>query len=89
MTERTATNDQRGGRASRRPPAGVRLWRRREGRVLGGVCAGIAELVGADVRTVRLLFVLSGPPSLGFTFLGYLLLWLMIPAAPATSGAGS
>jgi len=57
--------------------------------VLGGVCAGIAELVGADVRTVRLLFVLSGPPSLGFTFLGYLLLWLMIPAAPATSGAGS
>lgn len=85
MTERSRVNGR--GRSARGPADGVRLRRRLEGRVLGGVCGGIAELVGADVRTVRVLFVLSAPPSLGTTFLGYLLLWLLIPTGPVTAGA--
>lgn len=49
-----------------------------QGRLLGGVAAGLARYLGADVNLVRLGFVL-------LTFLGgaavpvYILAWLLIP----------
>lgn len=60
-----------------------RLLRRREGRVLFGLCAGIADYVGADVRTIRWLFVLTGVLTLGTMVVGYLLLALMTGREPA------
>ncbi|WP_426562890.1 PspC domain-containing protein [Angustibacter sp. McL0619] len=36
-----------------------RLTRPREGRMLGGVCAGVAQYTGVDVTVVRLLAVAS------------------------------
>ncbi|WP_037578067.1 PspC domain-containing protein [Phaeacidiphilus oryzae] len=54
------------------------LSRPRSGRVLGGVCAGIARRFGLEPWTVRGLFLLScllpGPQ-----FLVYLALWLLLP----------
>lgn len=54
------------------------LTRPREGRRIGGVCAGLALRFGVSARTVRIVFVLScllpGPQ-----FILYLALWLLIP----------
>jgi phage shock protein PspC (stress-responsive transcriptional regulator) len=57
------------------------LTRPREGKVIAGVCAGIAERYGWDANMVRLLFVLScllpGPQ-----FVVYLALWALMPKRP-------
>jgi phage shock protein PspC (stress-responsive transcriptional regulator) len=67
-------------RRARRPQGAGPLARPRAGgRVLGGVAAGIARFVGADVRVVRALWVVSSVPSLGITAFGYLALWLLLP----------
>lgn len=58
--------------------ASSRLVRPRDGRVLGGVCAGIADRFGWDRTLVRVLTVLSilipGPQVLA-----YLIAWIAIP----------
>lgn len=59
------------------------LQRPVNGRILGGVCAGIADRFGWRPSTVRLLFLLScllpGPQ-----FLAYLAMWILIPSEPRT-----
>jgi phage shock protein PspC (stress-responsive transcriptional regulator) len=58
------------------------------GRVIGGVCAGIADRFGIGRNTVRLLAVLScllpGPQ-----FVIYLILWIAIPSEHPSVIAGS
>jgi phage shock protein PspC (stress-responsive transcriptional regulator) len=55
-----------------------RLYRIREGRVVAGVCAGLAAYFGIDPTLVRLAFAL-------FTIFGgagvllYLVAWIVIP----------
>jgi phage shock protein PspC (stress-responsive transcriptional regulator) len=57
------------------------LSRPTSGRMIAGVCAGIAQRYGWKVKTVRLAFVLScllpGPQ-----FVVYLVLWLTMPERP-------
>jgi phage shock protein PspC (stress-responsive transcriptional regulator) len=57
------------------------LSRPTSGRMIAGVCAGIAQRYGWKVKTVRLAFVLScllpGPQ-----FVLYLILWLTMPERP-------
>jgi phage shock protein PspC (stress-responsive transcriptional regulator) len=59
-------------------PTTPTLTRVREGKVIAGVCAGIAARYGWDANVVRLVFVLScllpGPQ-----FVVYLALWLLMP----------
>jgi phage shock protein PspC (stress-responsive transcriptional regulator) len=54
------------------------LVRPRHGRMIAGVCAGIARRFGWSTGTVRLVFVLScllpGPQVLV-----YLILWVLMP----------
>ncbi len=54
------------------------LSRPRHGRMIGGVCAGLARRFGTTPGTVRLIAVLScllpGPQ-----FVAYLILWAIIP----------
>ena len=54
------------------------LVRPRQGRVVGGVCAGIARPLETSARLVRLFAVLSiilpGPQVLA-----YVLLWILMP----------
>jgi phage shock protein PspC (stress-responsive transcriptional regulator) len=58
------------------------LARPRQGRLIGGVCAGIAQRFDLRPKTVRLLALLScllpGPQ-----FVLYLVLWVMLPEEPA------
>lgn len=71
-------------RRARRPIGADRPLRRaRRGKVLGGVCAGIAEFVGTRTSIVRALWVVSLVPSLGITALAYPAAWWLIPPAPA------
>ncbi|HEU0087630.1 MAG TPA: PspC domain-containing protein [Pseudonocardiaceae bacterium] len=54
------------------------LTRPQDGKVIAGVCAGLADWLGWRANTVRLLFLLScllpGPQ-----FLIYLVLWVIMP----------
>lgn len=72
-----------------RHPVGTerRLRRSREGRILLGLCAGIALYVGADVARIRWLFVITGVLTLGTLAAAYLLLSLMISPAPKAATA--
>jgi phage shock protein PspC (stress-responsive transcriptional regulator) len=60
-------------------------WQRpRDGRMLAGVCAGLAEQFGISVSLVRLAFVLGTFFSGGFFLILYLGLWLAMPQADAS-----
>jgi phage shock protein C len=54
-----------------------RLTRSRN-RMLGGVCAGLAEFFGLDPTLVRLFFVFFGIFAGGGVLL-YILLWIIVP----------
>lgn len=56
-----------------------RLTRSRD-KVLGGVCAGIAEYFGWDPSIVRIAYVLISIISAAFPgLLVYIILWIVIP----------
>jgi len=60
------------------PPMGTDLVRPRSGRVVAGVCAGLARRFGVSATLVRALFVVSvvlpGPQVLL-----YAALWVLMP----------
>ncbi|HEY4269790.1 MAG TPA: PspC domain-containing protein [Galbitalea sp.] len=62
------------------------LRRPTNGRIIGGVCAGIADRFGLGRGTVRLIALLScllpGPQ-----FIAYIVLWIAIPAEQARATA--
>ncbi len=56
----------------------LRLSRRNK--MIGGVCGGIAEWLGWDVTTVRVLYVLVCILSAAFPgILAYVVLWILMP----------
>ena len=56
------------------------LVRPRDGRVLGGVCAGLGQRFGLDPWPARLLFVLILLVIPGSQILIYPILWILMPA---------
>ncbi|MFD7559461.1 MULTISPECIES: PspC domain-containing protein [unclassified Streptomyces] len=62
------------------------IVRPRDGRMIGGVCAGLARRFGIKANTMRVIFVVScllpGPQ-----FLIYLALWLLLPNEKPASTA--
>jgi phage shock protein C len=67
-----------GGSGPYRPATGRRLERKRQGRWVAGVCAGLADYLGADatvvrvIMTVLVLFAGLGP-------LAYVVCWVLMP----------
>jgi phage shock protein C len=55
-----------------------RLYRRREGRVVAGVCAGLAAYFGVDANLIRLAFAVLTIFG-GTGVLVYLIAWAVIP----------
>ena len=54
---------------------------RSKNKVIAGVCAGIAEWLGWDITTVRILYLLISILSAGFPgTLIYIILWIVIPS---------
>ncbi|MER7661386.1 MULTISPECIES: PspC domain-containing protein [unclassified Streptomyces] len=62
------------------------LVRPREGRMIGGVCAALAQRFGTSAGTMRVIFAVScllpGPQ-----FVVYLALWLFLPAEKTATTA--
>ena len=56
-----------------------RLYRDENNKVLGGVCAGVANYFGIDALVVRLVFIFSG-----IGFFAYILLWAFVPSSAQT-----
>ena len=56
------------------------LMRPAHGRVLGGVCAGLARRLGLGEWTTRLLFVLLLMVIPGSQILVYPILWILMPS---------
>lgn len=56
-----------------------RLVRPTEGRMLFGVCAGVANYLKVDVTLVRLALVVLALVTFGVAVVAYLAGWLLIP----------
>ncbi len=81
------TDNQRARANAGRPKGGAvrtgkRLFRDEEDSVAGGVCSGMSAYFGiADPVWMRLIFVLLAFLSFGFWVPGYILMWILLPAA--------
>ena len=56
-----------------------RLVRRRDDRMIAGVCSGVAAYLGVDVTLVRLVTVLGAVFGFGTFIVAYVVGWLLIP----------
>jgi phage shock protein C len=61
------------------------LIRRRKGRMVAGICAGIAEYFGLDVTLVRVIVVAIAIVTGGAGVLAYLAAWAIIPEEGQTT----
>ena len=57
-----------------------RLYRDENDKILGGVCAGLANYFGIDVVIVRIIFVVLAI-SFGFGLIPYIILWIAVPSS--------
>lgn len=70
------------------PDEGLRRLRRSQDRMVAGVAGGIADYVAVDPTIVRMVFALLFILGAGITWLiVYLVLWVLMPEAPATDPA--
>ena len=60
-----------------------RLYRNRKRGLLAGVCAGISDWSGFNLTALRVGVVLLAIPFTAVIIIGYLLLALLLPVAPA------
>jgi phage shock protein PspC (stress-responsive transcriptional regulator) len=56
------------------------LVRPRQGRILGGVCAGLARRFGMGPWSMRILFIVTLIVIPGSQILVYPLLWILMPS---------
>jgi phage shock protein PspC (stress-responsive transcriptional regulator) len=55
------------------------LLRNRKGRMVAGVCAGVADYFGIDVTLVRVIVAVISVITGGAGVLAYLVAWVIIP----------
>lgn len=65
-----------------------RLYRDTSDKMIGGVCAGIANYMNVDPAIVRLLFAIITFGGFGMGFLIYILLWIILPSRDLDSYVG-
>jgi len=61
-----------------------RLYRDEQNKVLGGICAGIANYLNLDPIIIRVLWILL----FGISFFAYLLLWIAVPSTSVKEVGG-
>lgn len=57
-----------------------KLYRNLNERMLGGVCAGIADYFGVDKTIIRLAWAILMVCSISVLFWIYIICWIVIPA---------
>lgn len=65
-----------------------KLYRSTHNRILGGVCAGIAEYFGLDPTLVRIVWIITIFAG-GAGILAYIVAWILIPENPVDVIDGS
>jgi phage shock protein PspC (stress-responsive transcriptional regulator) len=70
-----------GGAATGTAPRARRLYRINEGKMITGVCTGLAAYAGVDVTWVRIAFALLTIFTGGFWLVAYLVLFFVMPVA--------
>jgi phage shock protein C len=60
------------------------LVRKRNGRMIAGVCAGLADYLGSDVTLVRVIVAAIAVLTGGAGILAYLVAWAIIPEEDRT-----
>ena len=66
-----------------------RLVRRTDDRMIGGVCAGLADHLGLDPTLVRVLTVVVTVLGFGSVVIAYLVAWVIIPTDVAARSTAS
>ena len=56
-----------------------RLTRRRDDRMIAGVCSGVADYLGIDPTVVRLAAVVGAIFSVGAVAVAYVVAWILMP----------
>lgn len=56
-----------------------RLTRPRNGRMIAGVCSGIAEYFGLDISLVRIAYVLLTVFTAFAGSIVYIIMWIIVP----------
>ncbi|MBW4890985.1 PspC domain-containing protein [Mucilaginibacter sp. HMF5004] len=56
-----------------------RLYRDENRKVLGGVCAGLADYFNIDISLMRVIFIFANVCA-GLSFWVYIVMWVVIPA---------
>ncbi len=79
-TNQAQSNTQNAGE----PTYQKRLYRDEQNKVLGGVCAGIANYLNLDPIIIRVLWILL----FGISFFAYLLLWIAVPSTSVNEVGG-
>ncbi|MBS1751768.1 MAG: PspC domain-containing protein [Bacteroidetes bacterium] len=77
-TRNTSTDN--AGTSQQIPEEPRKLSRAENDKVLGGVCAGIANYMKIDPAVVRIIFALIAFGGFGFGFILYIILWIILPA---------
>jgi phage shock protein C len=85
----TAEPDPALGQVHEPQPRVRRLVRRRDDRMLAGVCSGIGDYVGMDANIVRLIVVLLAVFGGGAGIALYIAGWLLMPEEGATESVGA
>ncbi len=62
-----------------------RLYRSKNDRMLGGVCAGLGEHLDIDPTVIRLVWAVITVISVGTGALVYILAWILIPEEDTSS----
>jgi phage shock protein C len=63
---------------------GRRLYRDKDKAVLGGVCAGLADYLGFNLKVTRFLAFITFLCAMPFAIIGYLAAVFLIPAASSS-----
>ena len=74
-----ASGQQQSGSSQFTSAASNKLYRNENGKIIAGVCKGIADYFGIDPTIVRILFVIFAF-GFGFGFITYLVLWVAVPS---------
>jgi len=56
-----------------------RLYRSKNDRILGGVCAGLGEHLDVDPTVIQLIWAVVSVLSIGTGIIIYILAWIIIP----------
>ena len=63
-----------------------RLYRSKNDRILGGVCAGLGQHLDVDPNVIRLIWAAVTVLSFGAGVIVYILAWILIPEPGSENG---